>query len=74
MNIAGVKTLFCIRNDDCDDLILHKVYREKPDRKARNEGFVRIIDESGEDYLYPAAYFSDIHLTGEALEAVLSSR
>lgn len=38
-------------------LELHKVYRIVPDREAEKDGDLRVIDESGEDYLYPAQYF-----------------
>lgn len=50
----------CIKNDACEDLELRKVYRVLPDRRAEKEGYIRVIDESGEDYLYPQSYF--IHL------------
>ena len=62
--------VLCIHNEECEDLILHKVYPSIPDRKAETEGFLRIIDESGEDYLYPQAYFSKVHLSRKAQEAV----
>lgn len=37
-----------------------KIYRRIPDPKAEADDFIRIVDESGEDYLYPAHYFSPI--------------
>lgn len=36
-------------------LELHKIYRVLPDAQAARDGYLRIVDESGEDYLYPAA-------------------
>ncbi len=36
---------------------LHKIYRVLPDRDAKKDGDLRVIDESSEDYLYPADYF-----------------
>ena len=36
---------------------LHKIYRVLPDADAEVDGDLRVIDESGEDYLYPATYF-----------------
>ena len=39
---------------------LHKIYRVIPDEDAAEDGDVRVVDESGEDYLYPAAYFAAI--------------
>jgi hypothetical protein len=62
--------MLCIHNEECDDLIVRKVYPALPDKKAESEGFVRIVDESGEDYLYPQTYFSKVHLSRKAQEAV----
>jgi hypothetical protein len=41
-------------------LELHKIYRVIPDEAATADGDIRVIDESGEDYLYPAARFVEI--------------
>ena len=54
--------VLCIRNDGSDDLELRKVYQVVPDRVAVREGYVRVVDESGEDYLYPAEYFVPVRL------------
>jgi hypothetical protein len=54
--------LLCIRNEGSDDLEPRKVYQVVPDRAALREGYVRVIDESGEDYLYPAEYFVPVRL------------
>lgn len=43
-------------------LELHKIYRILPDADAAADGDVRIIDESGEDYLYPSSCFVPIHV------------
>jgi hypothetical protein len=43
-------------------LELHKIYRVLPDKEAQADGDLRIIDESGEDYLFPAEYFIPIEL------------
>jgi hypothetical protein len=56
------KFLLCIRNDSADDLEPRKVYPVVNDRAAAREGYVRVIDESGEDYLYPAEYFVAVRL------------
>lgn len=69
-NISEQNFMLCIQNDECDDLILQKVYPSIPVKKAESEGFIRIVDESGEDYLYPQAYFSKVHLSRKAQEAV----
>jgi len=53
----------CINNSNYPaSLELHKIYRVIPDEDASVEGDIRIIDESGEDYLYPAAYFVPINV------------
>lgn len=51
------KYVLCIENRDCDDLEKGKVYPLLPDAKAKRDGYVRVIDESGEDYLYPESHF-----------------
>ena len=48
----------CIDNIDSPaSLELHKVYRVLPDEVAAADGDLRVIDESGEDYLHPLDYF-----------------
>ena len=48
----------CIDNSDYEaSLILGKVYRVLPDARAAQDGLVRIVDESGEDYLYHRNHF-----------------
>ena len=63
----------CIENRDCDDLEKGKVYQLLPDDTAAQEGYLRVVDESMEDYLYPESYFVLLKLPGKAQEA-LSSR
>jgi len=60
----------CLENKDCDDLEKRKVYRVLPDDDAKKEGYLRIIDDSGEDYLYPESYFVLIKLPRKAKEAI----
>jgi hypothetical protein len=43
-------------------LELHKIYRVLPDEGAAREGDIRIVDESGEDYLYPAEWFVPVEV------------
>jgi hypothetical protein len=64
----------CVRNDDCEDIELRKVYRVLPDEDAAEEGFLRIVDESGEDYLYPASNFILLRLPQEARSALATAR
>ncbi len=64
----------CIKNDDCEDLEKRKLYQALPDDDAAKEGYIRIVDESGEDYLYPDSYFILVNLPREAQDALLPLR
>jgi len=60
----------CVKNEDYPaSLEVRKIYEEVPDEKAAKHGMVRIIDESGEDYLYPKEYFVRIEIP-QAAETV----
>jgi hypothetical protein len=51
--------VLCLDNSDYEvSLIPGKVYRVIPDEKAAVDDLVRIVDESGEDYLYHKSYFA----------------
>lgn len=65
--------VLCVRNDHCDDLEKRKVYRMLVDEKAEKDGYLRVIDESGEDYLYPASYFVRVELPREAEQAIAAA-
>jgi len=69
---AEARFVICIRNEDCEDLEPRKVYQVLPD-EAAEDGYIRVIDESGEDYLYPADYFVHIELPQAAEKALLSA-
>ena len=60
----------CVENKDCEDLEKRKIYKVLPDVEAEKEGYLRVIDESGEDYLYPQSYFVLVKLPREAQEAL----
>jgi len=60
----------CIENKDCEDLEKRKIYQILLDDEAEKEGYLRVVDESGEDYLYPQSYFVLIPLPQEAQEAL----
>jgi len=59
----------CIKNKECEDLERRKIYRVLPEEEAK-EGYLRIVDESGEDYLYPESYFVLVELPREAQDAL----
>jgi hypothetical protein len=47
----------CVANEGCDDLSVGMLYRVLPDDEAAGEDLLRVIDDSGEDYLYPTGRF-----------------
>jgi hypothetical protein len=67
------KFVLCIRNGGSDDLEVRKIYQVFPDPSAEQDGYVRIIDESGEDYLYPSDYFAPVRLPSAVSKALLTS-
>jgi hypothetical protein len=57
------KFLLCVDNEGYEaSLEVRKLYEKLPDKEAERHNQVRIIDESGEDYLYPAKFFAPIGL------------
>jgi hypothetical protein len=47
----------CVNTDDPDLLTPRMVYQVVPDDSAAKSDYIRVIDNEGEDYLYPASYF-----------------
>jgi hypothetical protein len=64
----------CVENKDCEDLEKRKIYQILPDEAAAKEGYVRVVDESGEDYLYPDSYFIPVKLPRKAQDALQVAR
>jgi hypothetical protein len=64
--------VLCMRNEDCEDLEPRKVYQLLPDEAEARDGY-RVVNESGEDYLYPEDYFVPIELPQAAEKALLSA-
>ncbi len=70
---AGSQYVVCVKNDDYPaSLELRKIYQLMRDSAASRLGMLRVVDESGEDYLYPDDYFMGIRLT-PAVERALRS-
>ena len=62
----------CINNAEYPaSLERHKIYQVLPDEDAAGDGDIRVIDESGEDYLYPASFFVVIEVPQEVERAIL---
>lgn len=68
----GTRFVICIHNKDYEaSLELRKIYQALNDPVAASHRHLRVIDESGEDYLYPQDYFVGIDLPDAIEEAVL---
>jgi len=69
---SALKFAVCVSNADYPaSLELHKIYRVLPDEDAAIDGDIRIVDESGEDYLYPAEYFVFVELPKSVEKSLL---
>ena len=60
----------CINTDDPDLLTPRMIYEVLPDESAAKSNYLRVIDNEGEDYLYPANYFISINFP-RAIEKTL---
>lgn len=58
-----LKFVICLKNEGFEaSLEIRKVYDLLPDAEAESHGMLRVIDESGEDYLFPESFFVPIDL------------
>ncbi|MFQ5668484.1 MAG: hypothetical protein ACE5I7_18930 [Candidatus Binatia bacterium] len=70
---SSQKYAICVDNTDYPaSLELRKIYRVVPDADAAQDGDLRVVDESGEDYLYPAD-FVIVDFPASALRALRKS-
>ena len=71
---AAKRLFICLDNADYEvSLERLKIYVALPDAKAKRTGFLRIVDESGEDYLYPSQRFVAAELPDSTRRAVLQA-
>jgi hypothetical protein len=71
---ANPQFAICINNSEYPaSLELHKIYRVLPDEDADKDGDIRVIDESGEDYLFPADYFITLELPPEVQRVLVQA-
>jgi len=64
----------CLRNDGYEvSLERRKIYQVLPDSEASKHRQIRVVDESGEDYLYPQSFFAPIELPQPIRRAVLAA-
>ncbi len=73
MKQPGKSFALCIDNTEYKaSLILGKVYRIVPDPKAAKDDLVRVVDESGEDYLYHKSHFVFVDFSKAVTRKILS--
>ena len=68
---SALKFAVCIQSDDPGLLTPRMIYRVLPDDSAAKSNYLRVVDNEGEDYLYPAGYFMFLDLPQE-IERALS--
>lgn len=71
MAVGHTKFVVCINSDDPDLLTPRRIYQVLPDTGAAKSNFIRVIDNEGEDYLYPADYFLALELPRKVEQALL---
>lgn len=70
----STRLVICLDNAGYEvSLERRKIYVSVPDAKAQKHGQLRVVDESGEDYLYPADIFIDAELPQSVRRAVLQA-
>lgn len=74
MNTFKRRFALCIDNTDYEaSLIPRKVYEILPDEEAAKDDFLRIVDESGEDYLYHVSHFVLVEFPVEVERALVAA-
>lgn len=73
-NMNSHQLVICVKNEDYPaSLEKRKIYESIPDPEAAKNNQIRVIDESGEDYLYPEEYFMPVTLPKNVEEAVIKA-
>jgi hypothetical protein len=70
---SALQFAICIKTDDADLLTPRRIYQVLPDASAARSHYVRVIDNEGEDYLYPADYFIFMQFPHEVEQALLQA-
>ncbi len=69
---SNLRFAICINNTDYpDDLQVRTVYQVLPDESAAKSDYIRVVDETGEDYLYPATYFVFVEVSSDAAKSLI---
>jgi hypothetical protein len=72
--IKAARFVICINDGGyVDDLKVRTVYQSLPDKSAAKSNYIRIIDETGEDYLCPAELFAAIEVPRELAKVLLTA-
>ena len=73
-NTNSNQLVICVKNEDYPaSLEKRKIYESIPDPDATKHKQIRVVDESGEDYLYPEEYFIPVTLPKNVEEAVIKA-
>jgi hypothetical protein len=72
--IRSIHFAICPDTDDPDLLTPRMVYQVLPDENAAKSAYLRVIDNEGEDYLYPAKYFVLVDFPQPVQQALLRTR
>ena len=70
--LLKIQFALCIENKGCEDIEKRKFYQILPDEEAAREGYLRVIDESLADDLYPESYFIFVELPRKVREAFVA--
>ncbi len=74
MNTTKRRFVLCVDNQGYEaSLIQRKIYEVIPDERAEQDDFLRIVDESGEDYMFHKSHFVFIELPAEAEKALATA-
>jgi hypothetical protein len=63
----------CVRTEGAEDLELRKLYQVRDDETAQRRGHLRVVDESGEDYLYPKEFFAPVEVPADTERALATA-
>jgi len=66
--------VICVRNEGFEaSLAVRKLYRFLADEEAEAQSLIRVVDETGEDYLYPAELFAAVDVPADTAAALSAS-
>ena len=73
INTDSSKFVICVNGLENDDLHVWKLYRVLPDDSAAADTYLRVVDDSGEDYLYPANRFVSVDFPAPVEQKLLAA-